>query len=356
VRWALPGQSDGVLNVTPATSFPPASRAVLSVAAPFRRGGAEAGLPQRVRILKWGENVGRTTGARILVDEVVAETLAANQELVAIERVPMDYEHQSVKDHPNYQPDPRHSPGAGTIEVVVGEGVYLSRIDYSPSGLEHAPGYQDVSGVIHLDAECRPLWISSVALTQTGDVAGMEFSEAMAVLSARFNPLTSPDPQIQPAMTPADYRPLLLKMLKLPDDTTDEELVAAAETEGNAPSEPQDPMTPPVADTTAALSALTTRLTELEARATGSERAALVARASREGKVIPLSAELITQTSVAVLTAMVDALPAGEVPLDATQRKVAPADSTAALSADESHAAKLLGLSPEQYQKGKTAA
>lgn len=342
------------MNAASATPLPTAASAVLSVAAPFRRGGAEVGLPQRVRILKWGENVGRTTGARILVDEVVAATLTANQELVAIERVPMDYEHQSVKDHPNFQPDPRHSPGAGTIEVVVGEGVFLSAIDYSPSGLEHAPGYQDVSGVIHLDADARPVWISSVALTQTGDVAGMEFSEAMAVLSARSAAPTTLTLST-PAMTPDDYRPLLLKILKLKEDATDEELVAAAEQESQEPPEPDDKMKPPAATETAALSALNTRLELLESRAADHERAALVARASREGKVIPLSAELISATSVAVLTALVDGLPAGAVPLDPTHRKVATTE-TAVLNADESHAAKQLGLTPEQFLKGKVTA
>lgn len=326
-----------------------AARAVLSVAAPFRLSGDAAGLPQRVRILGWGENIGRTTGARILVDERVAETLSANQELVAIERVPMDYEHQSVKGHPNYQPDPRHSPGAGRIEVVVGEGVYLSGIDYSPSGQEHAPGYQDVSGVIHLDADARPLWISSVALTQTGDVAGMEFSEAMAVLSARAVPASpySPSPAME---NTTEYRPLLLKLLKLPDTATDEELVAAVDNENSEPPAPKDDMIP--AETTA----LSARLDLLESRATQSEREALVQRATREGKVIPLSAALISETSVAVLTAMVDALPAGAVPLTPAGAKETPAAQVAVLSADESHAAKLLGLTPEQYAKGKVTA
>jgi len=170
----------------------------LSLALPFRRGAAATGLPQRIKILGWGENIGRTTGARILVDDKVARTLSANQELVAIERVPMDYEHQSHKDHPNYLPDPRLSPGAGSIEVVPGEGVYLSAISYTANGEQHADSYQDVSAVVHLDGEGRPLWVSSVALTQTGDVSGMEFSEAVAALSALESPPTAyPNIQFQ---------------------------------------------------------------------------------------------------------------------------------------------------------------
>lgn len=332
-------------------SHPLAAKAVLSAALPFRRGGAAADLPQRVKLLGWGENIGRTTGARILVDDAAVASLAANQELVAIERVPMDYEHQSVKGHPNYQADPRFSPGAGTIEVVAGEGVYLSAIDYSANGEQHAESYQDVSAVVHLDKAGRPLWISSVALTQTGDVAGMEFAEAVAVLSARQAALSS---QIKPTMnndTTADettFRGLLMKFLKLADDATDEDIIAAAsKTVESAPKEEADPVK---ADSTAALSA---RIVALENRSASRERQDLVARATREGKVIPLSAELMEQTPLAVLSAIVAGLAPGEVPLAIQGRKEVPAAKVAALSADEKGAAARLGLTEEEYLKGK---
>ena len=116
------------------------------------------------------------------------------------------------------------------------------------------------------------------------------------------------------------------------------------------------PDTPTATDTAALSAAFSKRLDLLESRATQGEREALVERASREGKVIPLSAELIAATSVAVLTALVAGLPAGAVPLDATHHKVATAPDTAVLSADESQAAQQLGLTPEQYAKGKVTA
>ena len=331
-----------------AATLPEADKAVLSVALPFRRGGDAAGLPQRVKILSWGENIGRTTGARILVDAAVAASLSANQELVACDLVPMDYEHQSVKGHPNYQPDPRFSPGAGRIEVVPGEGVFLSAIDYTGNGEELADSYQDVSAVVHLDKQCRPLWISSVALTQRGDVAGMEFSEAVAALSARQPSL--PTHPAKPTMTPTDettFRSLLLKFLKLADDATDEEIIAAAS--GDQPAKPDD-MKP---DSTAALSAVESRLAALETRHTDRDRQDLVDRATRDGKVVPLSAALIAQTPVAVLSAMIDGLPAGEVPLKTSEKKEVPADKVVALSADEAAAAKALGLSDADFLKGK---
>ena len=345
----------------PATkrSLPSAARAVLSVAVPFRRGGDAAGLPQRLKILDWGTNTGRTTGARILVDDVVAQTLSANQQLVACDRVPMDYEHQSVKGHPNYQPDPRYSPGHGEIEVVPGEGVFLSAISYSSNGEELADSYTDVSAVVHLDKDGRPLWISSVALTQRGDVAGMEFSEAVAALSAQ-DPSQSPNPENQ-MDTPDEtkFRDLLIALLKLtPGDTgevTDEEIIAAVEKQsGSAPVSPADAATETAACAAVVPEADATAI--LNARMDTFERHRLVDLATREGKVIPLSAEDIAATPVAVLSAMIEKLAAGEVPLDGTSAKrELPATHAAALSADEARAAKALGLTDEEYRKSTTA-
>lgn len=309
------------------------------MAQPFRRGAAAAGLPQRVKILGWGENLGRTTGARILVDEHVAKTLSANQELMAIERVPLDYEHQSVQGHPNYLRDPRHSPGSGVIEVVVGEGVFLSAMDYTPNGETHAADYLDVSGVVHLDKNQRPLWISSVALTQRGDVAGMEFAEAVAVLAASY-----PSPKTNKMNDNDSFRPLLLKLLKLPDNATDEDIIAAGE---NETIQPNEPMT---SEETATLSA---RLDKIEAANVTLQRNALIDQATREGKVIPLSAEVINDMSVVVLSAYVASLTPGEVPMTVLGSKEKVADSTAVLSADEKSAAKRLGLTEEEYAKGK---
>lgn len=298
-----------------------------------------------MKLLDWGRNIGRTTNKLIVVDEKCVN-LPRNQELVACERVPMDYVHQSVKGHPNYKPDPRHSPGGGSIEVVPGEGVFLTAIEYTPNGLEHAASYQDVSAVVHLDADKRPLWISSVALTPTGDVAGMEFREAVAALSALESPLKI-EVEIQPNETKTmDYKSILMKLLGLPETATDDELAAAAEK--FAP-----PAKPAESADTAAMSA---RLDKLELAEQSREREALVSRATAAGKVIPLSAEQIAETPVAILSALVDGLPAGEVPLPGAKAEEKPGKETVALSADEANAAKKLGLTPEEFRKANPKA
>lgn len=328
---------------------------MLALGAPFRSGAAAAGLPQRVRILAWGENIARPSGKVILVDEAVAETLSANQELIGLDTVPMDYEHQSRKDHPNYKPDPRHSPGGGMIEVIPNDGVYLCSIEYTPNGLEHAASYKDVSAVVHLDKQGRPLWISSVALTQHGAVAGMEFSEAAtAALSANAEQPgsvpanSSPESKTEPSMNndANTYRALLVKLLKLKPEATDDELTAAVEAAA-APAAPE----------AAETEALSVRLDRIEKAEATRQRAALIAKAGTEGKVIPLSAEQIEACDVAILSAMVDQLPAGEVPkkLPGSTTETAAA-SVVALSADEKSAAKALGLTEEEYRKANPQA
>lgn len=313
-------------------------------------GAAAAGLPQRTKILSWGENIGRTTGARILVDEVVAQTLSANQELVACDRVPMDYEHQSVKGHPNYVPDPRLSPGNGVIEVIPGDGVYLSAISYTANGSAHADSYTDVSAVVHLDADGRPLWISSVALTQRGDVAGMEFGEAVAALSARTAALSADSPKPKTVMQNDQTNPFRDKLIKLlgltpgeSGEISDEEIAKAIDDklEAAGVAKPEEKTTE----------------VALSARLENIERNALVDRATREGKVIPLSAEEIATTPVAVLSSIISRLTPGEVNLaGSAQAKEKPASKVVALSADEAAVARQLGLTEEQYRKANPKA
>lgn len=324
-----------------------AAASILSARLPFRTSGAQVELPTEVRILKWGENIGRTTGARILVDDAVTQTLSANQQLVAFDRVPMDYEHQSVPGHKNHQPDPRYSPGSGIITVKPGDGIYLSAIEYTPNGQELASSYRDVSAVVHTDADGRPVLISSVALTQAGDVEGVEFAQGMAALSAIVN-LPNQQPNTTTTMDQPDYKAIAYGLLNLPADASVEDFVAAAEAAAKAPeAKPEPPAAPQDGDAVVALSA---RLDELQ-------RELLVRDAARDGKVIPLSADVLKATPLATLREIIAGLPANVVPLSVGV--LPPAEKptkVTALSAEETRAARALGLTDEQYIAGRVTA
>jgi phage I-like protein len=332
----------------------PAPATALSRAVAFRASGAQAGLPERVKILDWGVNEGRTTGARILVDDQSAALVPQYHAALGLDKVLLDYEHQSHAGHPNFKPDPRAVPGHGTLEIVPGEGVFLSAISYTPDGQAHAANYADVSAVAHLDAQGRLLYVSSVALTQYGDVAGLPFAEHVAALAARHATTLPPEPPPQPqnkkpTMDAPNYRELLIAALGVkPDDKgeiTDEAIAAAAAAKAEKEKTGPDDATPPADATT--VEALSARLDRLE-------RERLIRDATAAGKVIPLSAATLATMAPATVAELLEKLPANSVPLSTTRTPEKPdATRAVALSAEQATAAAALGLSPEDYAKGK---
>lgn len=333
----------------------PAPATALSRAVAFRASGAQAGLPERVKILDWGINEGRTTGARILVDDQSAALVPQYHAALGLDKVLLDYEHQSHPGHPNFKPDPRPVPGHGTLEIVPGEGVFLSAIAYTPDGQAHAANYADVSAVAHLDAAGRLLYVSSVALTQYGDVAGLPFAEHVAALAARHATTLPPEPKPQPQnkkppMDAPNYRDVAIELLGVkPDDNgqiTDEAIAAALAAKAEKEKQkPADSTTTPAEP--AGVEALSARLDRLE-------RDRLIREATAAGKVIPLSAATLATMAPATVAELLEGLPAKVVPLSTTRTPEKPdATRAVALSAAQATAAAALGLSPEEFAKGQ---
>ena len=345
----------------PAKRFIPtdAKAVVLSTALPYQR-GADAELPQRVRILAWGENIGRTTKAKIKVGERTQACLSANQTATASERVPLDYEHQSVPGHPNFKPDPRAVAGFGVIELVPGDGVYLSAIEYTPNGQEFACNYPDVSAEAYLDKDGNLLFVRSVALTQYGAVAGMEFTEAVAACACLGRPaaLSSSHPQHHTTMADDNtdpkapvYRDALIKMLQLQpedgqDDVSDEQIATAlaamaeaADNDGQEADANADPVAPPGMGEQATLSA---RLDNLERRN-------LIQAAMAAGKIIPFKKETLAKLPMVTLSAMLDELPAGQVPVGPSSRREIADARPVALNAEQKAVAAALGIPEKDF-------
>lgn len=336
-------------------------------------------LPRRIKILDWGENKGRTTGAHVLVNERTLSALPANQQACACDTVELDYEHQSVKNHPNFKEDPRHSAAHGTIEVEQGRGVYLNVTDYTPSGETHAPNYKDVSAVVRTDRRTGELLlVSSVALTQRGDVSGMEFADHVTALAATRSipPETSPNnhPQNTTMENNDKYRALLIKLLGLtPGDgeseISDESIIAAAESHAtdqaalSAKITKLEKATKPAAADPAAeapapaaaapeddpVIALTARIDQMEKAAELREKQSLIARATAAGKAVPVADDELEHHTVAALSALIERLPAGEVPTAAAATREVPG-AEAALSADDLAICKQLDLTEEEYK------
>jgi phage I-like protein len=134
-------------------------------------------LPERLKLFAWGEN--QTPDGPIVVNDV--SVAALNKQIAAdtFKRIAIDFEHQSLKGHPNYVVAPRHNAAHGDLEVVPGDGVYVTALSWTPKGVEHGPDYCDLSPVaIHTKRKApgEPvvlLGILSAALCDNGAVKGL---------------------------------------------------------------------------------------------------------------------------------------------------------------------------------------
>lgn len=143
-------------------------------------------LPERLKLFAWGEN--QTPDGPIVVNDV--SVAALNKQIAAdtFKRIAIDFEHQSLKGHPNYVVAPRHNAAHGDLEVVPGDGVYVTALSWTPKGVEHGPDYCDLSPVaIHTKRKApgEPvvlLGILSAALCDNGAVKGL------SAFSASYQP------------------------------------------------------------------------------------------------------------------------------------------------------------------------
>lgn len=143
---------------------------------------AAGNLPKRIRLAAWGINKARGhgkdgAGVTFIVNEHTLKALPTNQIERGFDTIPVDFEHATHKGHPNYQPGPVKTAGMGRVSVVRGEGIFLEVDRYTPTGLEYAASYPDVSGVFWTNAKGEVILVSSVALTMQGAVEGAEFVE-----------------------------------------------------------------------------------------------------------------------------------------------------------------------------------
>jgi phage I-like protein len=283
-------------------------------------------LPQRLKLLNWGRN--DSTKGPVLLDEISAQALAANQRALGFDRVALDYEHNTVPGTPEYERtrEPRDVAAYGTPVVIPGDGLYLENLQWTPSGRASAKNYADLSPAPSRDAEGRVVFLHSAALVRNGAVFDLSFFSATPTPKAMTDTLTLADLATAlglDAQAPrADVLTKLSAALKpAPVDLTP--LTARIETiEKARPSGG-------AGVTLEAFAALEARVKDIEAARTTDqtaaeqrEREALIAEATREGKLIPLTAEQIKTVPLDTFKALVAGLPKNVVPLHARIKPV----------------------------------
>lgn len=259
-------------------------------------------LPTRVRFLKWGRN--DTTKGPFILDAQAAALLPLNQRALGFERVALDYEHNTVPGTVEFErsQEPRPVAAHGAVVVVPQDGLYLEALTWTPSGQQHARNYEDLSGALAKDDQDRVIFVHSVGLTHNGATPDVHLLSSRQPIQAENTPM----PETIETLT-ATVAALSTQLTGLVDR------LARLETK-------PAPAAPDLTPLSSRIEVLEQRLTASASAAEAAEREALVAAASREGKVIPLSAESVKRVDVATLRELVAGLPKNVVPLRATAK------------------------------------
>ena len=310
-------------------------------------------LPKRLKLLNWGVN--ETVKGPVKVGDETVRSLAVNQASQGYDFVALDYNHNSLPGHPNYQKDPREVAAYGAVEVVKDDGLYITGIVYTPSGLEKAANYRDLSPTPLLNKEGEVIFLHSVALCPQGAVKDLSF------YSAGTAGLTALDPVDPPPTTATtmDYKTLLCVILGVdPKTATDDDIASKAhemakdgkdgdDDDGDDDDDDDDDTSPAAAKKGKGAKG---KPTAMSRRLDSVERELVVANGLREGKVIPLA---VRSLPVGQLRTIIAQLPAGTVPTDRQTAAVVAlnAPGKAAEAAADEVVRCNLGISKETWDK-----
>jgi hypothetical protein len=301
----------------PRKTFSPAQLASLFTLAAFSTGQRVAAddkgdLPDRLLVVPWGEN--KTRKGLVVCNATTVAELANNQAREKFDRVAFDFDHNTVK--PGI-PEPKKVAGYGTPEIVDGEGVYLSAIEYTADGKELLAGghYPDISPAVLRNAKGEVIFLHSVGACRQGEIDGLTlFSAGETPRLSCFAAIDDMDADDDEAddEEPTGLRGIVVMLLKalgggdgLTDDSNDGDLAAAAKAAITAMKGEAD----------AAPAAFAARMDKIETLLTDHRRDSLISKAVAEGKVIPLSAEMIKTVDLTVLSAVIENTPV-TVPLE----------------------------------------
>src|SRR5882672_3088495 len=308
---------------------------IKSFRASFNGVNEKGELPERLKIFEWGVN--KTNQGDFILDDKSAEVFSRNQVMLARQTIPIDFNHTSVEGTPAFAaakgvPD---IGGYGQPVIVNGCGMFVEAIETTPSGIKKASDFKDLSAAPLVDEKTgRIVGLHSLALVPAGSDEGLTIeSAALRALSATLRTLSVPDAHFQTSnkkSVPAadrgedaekfrtamndEHMEFIKHFLKMPENCTYEDVMeklkAHLEMHGGGVKGPLDSpehgtdivmatltakfeetllakLTPLQASVNRMQEDLTARAAQLEE----AERKAVIDEASRQGKVIPLSAD-----------------------------------------------------------------
>ena len=289
-------------------------------------------LPKRIVVMPWGENVA-DADEKYIVNEHTFTALPKMQAQVNFDRVALDFEHNTVKGTKHYAGEPAKVAGFGVPLVLSGVGLVLDDMQYTPEGESALRGghYIDLSPAVKKNAAYEVTFLHSCAVCRQGQVRGL------SILSA--DPFETSHHDNNNKHHTMDPKKLLLTLLCLSADASDQEITDAAEAAGKMPeqfatlsgtveSQAEEIKTLSASLTTLQEKSDTVQLDEvaaerietlsasvesLIARDEARERTTIKAQALASGKIVPLAADKLGLEDFRTLCSE---LPEDQVPID----------------------------------------
>jgi phage I-like protein len=316
--------------------------------------------PRRLVICPAGQSDARSRGKIIVSADTFSGLEQRQNEMKLGMRLALDAEHCTVEGTPAYLADkePRAVLAWATLSGSLEEGLVYEDIEPTPLGLEAWANkqYQDISPAVFRRKDGTVLAVHSTAFCRHGELDGLTISAAAAgkTLAPFFAALSASTYPVSKPMKPTAELIALLAAIgvTLAADADEATTTAALISATSKASEM-------MSDKPSAMSAIQAQLTtlSLEVKKVSDERddmkrEQLVTRAGLEGKIIPLSDEMIKVTPLNVLEEIVTKAAAGVVPLG---RKTPTAEQTGekpdTLSAEGLAVFAKMGLTEEDYKK-----
>jgi hypothetical protein len=329
---------------------------------------ADGKLPDRLKILNWGDNPA-IEGINPKLGSHTLKMFSALMAKKGLDRVALDFEHNTVPGTVEYErtQEPRAIAAHGPAELIPGDGLYLTNLSYTPHGNGFALEYPDLSPAVHIDPATGEVdFLHSCALTRAGAVLGLSYYSVEARIEDKAT--TSKGDEM-------DWKKMLIKLTGAADDVSDEDLAKMFEAKissvATAAAEPVQVALSALSATVAALkpaegqegeitalsgkvAALGDVITTLSGELVAMRRQGVREQAAREGKVIPLSAEQIEGMDPKVLAEMVGKLPV-TVPIDRRTPEHIAALSVAGVTSALKTVAERCGMDPAKVAEANKA-
>lgn len=347
----------------------PASAAVELVAFSGARLKLDANgeLPREITVAPWGRR--ETRKGAVVVDDFSAAQVPLNQAAQRFDTVALDFNHNTVPGHASYmaEKEPRLIAANAKVRVQPGKGIVFEIINFTPEGEAALKGghFIDLSPTVVRDAQGRVIFVHSAALCRQGEIADdsltliphdadSKLAGVMTALAAEA-PITSSKPEKHLTIMKNALVKLLAALGVTLADDADEAAIATALEAAAAKAEElakrPEAMNADYTALSAEVKMLREQISTFNAAEEQRQKDALVATASREGKVIPLSAETIKVTPFSVLEEMVKQLKPGAVPLSRSTTDKDATGKVEVFSAEDKAVFAAMGLSEDDYRQ-----